>query len=453
MQKQVKSMSSATPRTGEYSSDPHVVNNEPSKGKTIGFAIVIILGLLSGLAVAGVGLGGYLQAGSLSSLGQVNSIIMMAAGGGGGVIFLIVGIVGFVKNCQRSGDIHSQSTRHYPSSNIKKPKYSEKSSTWETAGKTRLHRAVMDFHNVPGVYSAAKQLIDEGADVNAKDSAGWTPLHDVACSSHHKYSTVRLLIKNGAEVNARTLNNDTPLHMASGVSSRYFLTVKILLENSAEVDARNSEEQTPLHRASSELFSQPFIVELLLNHGADIQARDSQGQTPLHLACNAGNNYIIEYLVDSGANVNAQDSAGRTPLHLACDFGNFFIIKYLIDHGADLKATDFAGRIPQIPPTFDRNKGIPTPDPFNYFTNEFIIGRAQGFSEPLLTDKDPHEILGVAKTASREEIKTAFKKLALHYHPDKIYQEEGEENKTFKQRQAANEEKFKDVHKAYKKLM
>jgi hypothetical protein len=92
---------SATIGTGGHSSDPHIVKNKPSKGKAIGFAIVVILGL-GGLAVAGVGLGGYLQAGSLSSLGQVNSMIMMAAGGGGGIIFLIIGIVGSVKNRQIS---------------------------------------------------------------------------------------------------------------------------------------------------------------------------------------------------------------------------------------------------------------------------------------------------------------------------------------------------------------
>jgi len=55
---------------------------------------------IGGLAVAGVGAGGYFQAGALSNLGQVNAIIMMAAVGGGGLILLIVGIVSSVKNCQ-----------------------------------------------------------------------------------------------------------------------------------------------------------------------------------------------------------------------------------------------------------------------------------------------------------------------------------------------------------------
>ena len=34
--------------------------------------------------------------------------------------------------------------------------------------------------------------------------------------------------------------------------------------------------------------------------------------------------------------------------------------------------------------------------------------------------QDPYGILDVEKTASDEEIKSAFRKLALKYHPDKI---------------------------------
>jgi len=57
----------------------------------------------------------------------------------------------------------------------------------------------------------------------------------------------------------------------------------------------------------------------------------------------------------------------------------------------------------------------------------------------MATNKDYYEVLGVSKGASDEEIKKAYRKLALQYHPDK--------NKT-----AGAAEKFKEVTHAYEVL-
>jgi molecular chaperone DnaJ len=54
-------------------------------------------------------------------------------------------------------------------------------------------------------------------------------------------------------------------------------------------------------------------------------------------------------------------------------------------------------------------------------------------------DKDFYAILGVAKTATPEEIKKAYRKLALQYHPDRNPGPEGEE-------------KFKEIGEAYSVL-
>ncbi|MBQ9724084.1 MAG: DnaJ domain-containing protein, partial [Neisseriaceae bacterium] len=51
--------------------------------------------------------------------------------------------------------------------------------------------------------------------------------------------------------------------------------------------------------------------------------------------------------------------------------------------------------------------------------------------------KDLYETLGVAKTASEDEIKKAYRKLAMKYHPDR-----NPDNKEA-------EEKFKEIQKAY----
>ena len=50
--------------------------------------------------------------------------------------------------------------------------------------------------------------------------------------------------------------------------------------------------------------------------------------------------------------------------------------------------------------------------------------------------KDYYSILGVSKGANEEELKKAYRKLALKYHPDK--------NKA-----AGAEEKFKEIGEAY----
>jgi len=63
-----------------------------------------------------------------------------------------------------------------------------------------------------GNIEAVKQHLAAGADVNAKDESGWTPLHWAASKVHNK--TAKLLIKEGADVNAVNKDGLSPLDYA-----------------------------------------------------------------------------------------------------------------------------------------------------------------------------------------------------------------------------------------------
>ena len=60
----------------------------------------------------------------------------------------------------------------------------------------------------------------------------------------------------------------------------------------------------------------------------------------------------------------------------------------------------------------------------------------------LMAKRDYYEVLGVAKNASDEDIKKAYRKLAMKHHPDR---NQGDAAK-------AAEEKFKEAKEAYEML-
>lgn len=70
--------------------------------------------------------------------------------------------------------------------------------------------------------------------------------------------------------------------------------------------------------------------------------------------------------------------------------------------------------------------------------------RATGREE--VTEEDPYKMLGLQQDASEQEIKTAYKRLAAQYHPDKV-QHLGKEF------QELAHKKFVAIQKAYDALM
>ena len=70
--------------------------------------------------------------------------------------------------------------------------------------------------------------------------------------------------------------------------------------------------------------------------------------------------------------------------------------------------------------------------------------RAQ--TDKRFSKSDPYEVLGVRRQASIDDIRSAYRKLAAKYHPDKVVHL-GDEFRTLA------EQKFKEIQEAYQELV
>ncbi|RYO85912.1 hypothetical protein DL766_003956 [Monosporascus sp. MC13-8B] len=146
----------------------------------------------------------------------------------------------------------------------------------------------------------------------------------------------KLLLDKGADIEAEDEYGRTPLLLA--ILFKYEAVVRLLLDEGADIEAKKKFGQTPLSTAI--LNGYKTIVELLLNKGADIEAKNESGQTPLLLAAFTGNETVVELLLDRGANIEAKDKFGWTSLSIAALYKREAVVELLLDRGADIEAKD-----------------------------------------------------------------------------------------------------------------
>lgn len=174
-----------------------------------------------------------------------------------------------------------------------------------------------------------------------------TPLADAAMRGD--LDAVRELLKQGADVNAAHGDGMTALHWAADHGNVEM--ARILAYAGAELDALTRVGgHTPLHVATAS--GNGAVAVALVAAGADPRATTSTGVTPLHFAARAGSVDAIEALLARGADVNARESAwGQTALMFAAETNRVDAMRALIRADADMaiasKVLDFALRAKQ----------------------------------------------------------------------------------------------------------
>ena len=171
---------------------------------------------------------------------------------------------------------------------------------WLYVKDTPLHLAAAALKT-----AAAMILLKNGAEVNAENRRGATPLHyacdprPVSCgarSREQQAKLIELLVQNGAKPNQTDRSGVSPLHRA--VRARSAAAVGQLLKSGAKADLAVAKKgTTPLHLAvqstgaggtAGAVDEQFEIIELLLRYGGDPGAKDSRGKTVFDWTTNDG---------------------------------------------------------------------------------------------------------------------------------------------------------------------
>lgn len=192
--------------------------------------------------------------------------------------------------------------------------------------------------------AVAQALIAGGADVNARNKLGRTPIYTAILPTEQGRQFPELVayyLKQGAEVNVVDTQGVTPLLLA--VQHKDDSIVEQLISSGARVDVLLPNGSTALHLARS-----GAIATHLLQLGIDPCLRDAQGCTALHRAAQRWHREVMISLLTTNATaslLNAQDNAGNTALHyVAKTLDNVPVLSILLEAGADVHVKTHDGK-------------------------------------------------------------------------------------------------------------
>ncbi|KAI8626185.1 ankyrin repeat-containing domain protein [Xylariaceae sp. FL1651] len=212
-----------------------------------------------------------------------------------------------------------------------------------------------------GQDTAVTLLVDNDADIEARDESEATPMHRAASSGHT--STIRLLHKKGSKLNyvdedghkdavqlllelgAKMEIKDTKLGSTAlwaAAMAQHINVVEVLLEKGANIEAANSDGYTPLSTAV--LMGNRPMVEFLLQRKVKMRPCSIRNYSPLCTAANTGFEGIVDLLVEYGADLNHLSDGRNTPIIWAARQRHSMVVRMLIEMGADIDIRNDDGR-------------------------------------------------------------------------------------------------------------
>jgi ankyrin repeat protein len=215
-------------------------------------------------------------------------------------------------------------------------------NVWNKQGETLLHEQARYSTNI----SIASKLLEQGANIEARTSQGYTPLQCAAVGANK--TMFNFLFEKGAKIEVETAKGETLLHITPPANQDCLDILRTALREGISVSATSSQGWTPLHQTAYMGTGAPDLasdrtteyIELLISHGASVNdnAASNSAETPLHLAAMAPlpRPSLIEHFIQLGASINAVTNEGKSALHLAAERGREPIFRILLDAGADL---------------------------------------------------------------------------------------------------------------------
>ncbi|KAK1759095.1 ankyrin repeat-containing domain protein [Echria macrotheca] len=184
-----------------------------------------------------------------------------------------------------------------------------------------LQTTALQIAAARGTIDDVQALLAAGAEVNAADKGGFTPLL-WACIGGRK-DVARLLLEAGASVSCSTAQGTGVLHAA--VFLEYCPTlIDMLLDQGVDIDAVNMVGDTALAITTQNPDQRPIRpLRHLIARGAMLDTRDRGGDTPLlnavRYCCSPE---VVETLVTCGADYTTINNNGESILHYLARFGH-----------------------------------------------------------------------------------------------------------------------------------